>query len=249
MAVTNKTARRAAGRGAPGRGSNPAPKRTSVSAPEVLQERGLRSRKALKSAARDVLNEKGFLNLRVQDITQRASVANGLFYRYFHDLREIVAEVAQDFFEELFRNESGAAEPKLAYQWMFNRVHGVVQAFASNPGVLGCMFGFAGNYHEFDRIWKDNAHRWNLSVAEFLVREAGFEPAQAKSMGYVLGAMTEGVIYQVLIRRTDDLVKLGRQPTDIAELLTVVWYRAIFLTDPPSAKVKNSGRRILGANR
>ena len=245
MSVTRKPARRVRGAAGPALPRRPAARRDSVSAPDTLQARGLRSRDALKRAARDVLNEKGFLKLRVQDITERAGVAAGLFYRYFHDLREIVAEVAQDFFEVLLRNDGGAVEQREPYPWIFHKVHGAVQAFASNPGVLGCMFGFAGTYDEFDRVWKDNAHRWNLSVAEFLVRESGYTPARARSMGFLLGAMTEGVIYQALIRHTEDLVGLGRRPREIAELVAVLWYRAIYLADPPADQLSGAGRRIL----
>ena len=245
MGVTRKPARRVRSAAGPAQPKRPAARRASVSAPDTLQARGLRSRDALKRAARDVLNEKGFLHLRVQDITERAGVAAGLFYRYFHDLREIVAEVARDFFEELLRNEGGAVEQREPYPWIFHKVHGAVQAFASNPGVLGCMFGFAGNYDEFDRIWKDNAHRWNLSVAEFLVRESGYTPARARSMGFMLGAMTEGVIYQALIRKTEDLVGLGGRPRDITGPLAVLWYRAIYQADPLADQLSNTARRML----
>ena len=66
-------------------------------------------------------------------------------------------------------------------------------------------------------------------------------------MGYVLGAMTEGVVYQALIRRTEDLLEMGSKPDDIADLLAVMWYRAIFFEDPPVARLRPSGRRLIGA--
>ena len=241
MGIAHKPEQSASGVAGPAHPKRPTARWTSVSALDTLQARGLRSRDALKRAARDVLNDKGFLHLRVQDITERAGVAAGLFYRYFHDLRGIIAEVAQDFFGELLRNEGGAVEQREPYTWILHKVRGAVQAFASNPGVLGCMFGFAGTYDEFDRIWKDNAHRWNLSVAEFLVRESGYTPARARSMSFMLGAMTEGVIYQALIRHTEDLVGRGRRPRDIAGPLAVLWYRAIYLADPPTDQLSDSG--------
>ncbi len=33
----------------------------------------------------------------------------------------------------------------------------------------------------------------------------------------MLGAMTEGVVYQALIRRTEDLLEMGGEPEDIAD--------------------------------
>ena len=75
---------------------------------------------------------------------------------------------------------------------------------------------------------------------------AGFPPSVAERMGFVLGAMTEGVIYQALIRRTEDLVKLGGRPEDIAEVIAVMWHRAIFLSNPPPDKLHAPGRKLAG---
>lgn len=218
---------------------------SSAQPKEALNARGLRSRERLKSAVRDVLNEKGYRKLRVQDVTDRAGVANGLFYRYFHDLREIVAEISSDFFDELISDTETLEIPDAPYDWIYNNHRNVVERFAKNPGILACLFGLAGDYEEFDAIWKRNAHKWNLQVADFLQAKAGFERTNAEHMGFVLGAMTEGVIYQALIRHTKDLFEFASQPEDIAEAIAVMWYRAIFFSDPPSAKLGPAGRRLV----
>ena len=56
--------------------------------------------------------------------------------------------------------------------------------FAQNAGILACLFGLSGDYEEFDQIWKENAHKWNLQVAEFLQRELGCDTAHARRMGF-----------------------------------------------------------------
>lgn len=229
-------------RSAPGR--SPTARRASVQPAELLNQRGLRSRNRLKDAARDVLNELGYRKLRVQDVTERAGAASGLFYRYFHDLREIVAEIASDFFEVLVADTGTLKVSDDPYDWIYGNHCYVVKCFADNPGILACLFGLAGDYEEFDAIWKKNAHNWNLQVADFLRTEAGFGESRAERMGYVLGAMTEGVIYQSLIRHTEDLYTLGSHPNDIAEIIAVMWYRAIFLSEPPAGKLGATGRRL-----
>lgn len=221
--------------------------RSSIQHAEDLNARGLRSRDRLKQAARDVLNEKGLASLRVQDITERADVAAGLFYRYFHDLRHIVGEIARDFFRELLKDAPPAAERAHPYDWIYQNHRVLVRGFAANPGILACLFGLAGDYEEFDQIWKENAHRWNLEVAAFLERNNGMRREAAERMGFVLGAMTEGVIYQSLIRHTADLLKIGSEPEDIAEVISVMWYRVIFLSNPPTDRMRVAGRRLTGA--
>jgi len=224
-------------------------RRASVLPLGALNARGLRSRDKLKAAARELLNEQGYRNLRVQDITSRAGVATGLFYRYFHDLREIVGEAARDFFAELLHEVKPVTEYEHPYDWIFVTLSDVVGRFAANSGILACLFGLSGDYEEFDEIWKENAHKWNLQVAEYLKRELGCDTAHARRMGFLLGAMTEGVVYQALIRRTADLLEMGDKPDDIADVLAVMWYRAIFFADPPPERLRASGRRLIMTRR
>lgn len=184
--------------------------------------------------------------MRVQDVAARAGLAAGLFYRYFHDLREIVAEIARDFFAEILARAAPARSLQ-GFEWIRVVLIDAVRQFAANPGILACLFGLAGDYEEFDQIWKKNAHKWNLQVAAFLVRDAGLPHAQANRMGFMLGAMTEGVIYQALIRRTNDIARFAAKPENVAEVLAVMWYRAIYLSEPPKAKLGPAGRAFIVA--
>ena len=70
--------------------------------------------------------------------------------------------------------------------------------------------------------------------------------SHAERMAYVLGAMFEGVIYQALIRQTDDLFEYGSKPEDIAETSAVMWYRAIFLENPPEDMLDETGKHLAG---
>jgi len=220
-------------------------RRPSVQPLAALNPRGLRSRERLKQAARELLNERGYSKLRVQDVSARAGVASGLFYRYFHDLREIVEEISRDFFAELLTGVDPDEANEHRYDWIFDNLSNVVRRFAQNPGILACLFGLAGDYAEFDQIWKENAHRWNLRVAAYLKREIRCDAAHARRMGFMLGAMTEGVVYQALIRQTGDLLEMGGKPEDIADVLAVMWYRAIYLEDPPHERLRPAGRRLM----
>ena len=217
---------------------NKSPRRASVQPTETLGARGLRTRNKLKQAAKELLNERGYRTIRVEDITQRAEVAYGLFYRYFHDLREIAHELCVEIFKQV--NEDSVALPFTMdrYDWIYEIHMSAIRPFAENPGVLACMFELSKEFDEFGDIWKASAHDWNLQVAKFLQKVAKFPKERSKQMAFVLGAMTEGVIYQDLIRHTQDLVKMGKSPEDLAEIISVMWYRAIFFESPPPEKIK-----------
>jgi AcrR family transcriptional regulator len=67
----------------------------------VLTPRGLRTRTALLSAAREVFDEIPFVDAKITDITTRAGVANGTFYTYFDSKDEVFREVAAGVLSEM----------------------------------------------------------------------------------------------------------------------------------------------------
>ena len=219
------------------------PTESSVQPVDSLSKRAQRSRNKLKEAARELLNERGFRRVRVRDVTERAGVAAGLFYRYFHDLPEIAYEVTKDFMDDLNLKTSALPTAVHPYDQIFNRHLLAVNMFAENPGIVSCLFQL-DEYPEFGNVWKAAAHQWNLLVAEFLESSVSIPAEQAEHMAFVLGAMTEGVFFQYLIRHTEDLSEMGPEPSDIAEVIAVMWYRTIFLDNPPEEKLR-FGRTLI----
>ncbi|MDL4775440.1 TetR/AcrR family transcriptional regulator [Actinomadura xylanilytica] len=70
-------------------------------APAPLTERGARTRERLVSAAREVFEERGFLDTRVAHIARHAKVAYGSFYTYFPSKEAVFLEVADRLFTEM----------------------------------------------------------------------------------------------------------------------------------------------------
>ena len=218
--------------------------RTSVQPIENLSQRALQTRKKLKVATRDLLNETGIHRMRVQDITKGAGVAAGLFYRYFPAVPDIVQEICADFMDDLNARTRNLPVLTHPYDQIFERHALAVELFSDNPGIVRCLFQHDDDFPQFGRIWKAAAHEWNLQVADFLKSQASMPQQQAEHMAYVLGAMTEGVFFQYLIRHTKDLFDMGREPRDIAEIIAIMWYRTIFMEDPPAGKLNSTNPLI-----
>lgn len=66
-----------------------------------LTERGARTRERLIAAAREVFEERGFLETRVAHITRHAKVAYGSFYTYFPSKEAVFLEVADRLFADM----------------------------------------------------------------------------------------------------------------------------------------------------
>jgi AcrR family transcriptional regulator len=64
-------------------------------------QKGARTRARLVEAAKEVFEEHGFLDARISDIAERASLSHGSFYHYFDSKEEVFREVATDVDERL----------------------------------------------------------------------------------------------------------------------------------------------------
>ena len=64
------------------------------------QENALKTRQKLLDVTNTLIKEKGFYNLNVTDITQRANVATGTFYTHFKHKEEIVLEICKNLYKE-----------------------------------------------------------------------------------------------------------------------------------------------------
>ena len=49
--------------------------------------------------------------------------------------------------------------------------------------------------------------------------------------------MVDGLISEVYVRSNSGLRKLLKTPREAAELLSVIWYRALYLENPPAGKL------------
>ena len=70
--------------------------------------KGVETRARLLEAAKRVFEEKGFLDARVSDISERAELSHGSFYHYFESKEQVFREIAEA--EERLLTEPPAAK-------------------------------------------------------------------------------------------------------------------------------------------
>lgn len=65
--------------------------------------KGRETREKFRNALREVIAEDGYFNAKISDVAERAEKSIGLFYNYYDSKEELLAEIAQDFNDELAR--------------------------------------------------------------------------------------------------------------------------------------------------
>lgn len=207
-----------------------------------MSPKGEKARAKLKAAAVAVLEEVGYHQMRIVDVTAKAGVASGLFYHYFKDLRSLTLEVLEDFVSHSQRvDEIERDVPKGDwYERMLAHNRMVVQAYVDRPGIMRALLQLADEDEEFSKLLRKNFVEqlgWLTKQMPRLFPEAAMTEHQAMMVVYTLAGSGETILRDYYINRETVLVEKEVGLEEMAELITVVFYRGLFLENPPAEKM------------
>lgn len=76
---------------------------TNQNSEENLDKRSRRSRKWLKDALKDLLNEKAFDDISVTDISAKADVSRFTFYKHYENKEALLLNIVEDIFDQMYK--------------------------------------------------------------------------------------------------------------------------------------------------
>lgn len=207
------------------------------------KEQAADTRRRLKMATRKLLEEVGYRQMRIADIAREAGVAAGLCYHYFPDLKSITCEVLADFMDDMTTDARQSLHGDDLVHTLRGQYLVLIEYFRRSPGLVQCMLQVSDEIPEFGDIWEQTNRRWTRSFARFLSRcmgESHPDPDTATLLAYSLGSMADALIHEFYIRKNSDLTTRIHSPEQLAELLVVLTYRAVFLRNPPADSVNQA---------
>ncbi len=205
---------------------------------EPVSARGQKRRELIKVATRSVLERVGYHAMKVTDVATEAGVAAGLFYHYFPDLETVTREVLSDYLDEL--SATPHPEPQDRFDVIFIPTLIWARAYQEHPGLMRCLVQVADQVPEFRELWNVHNATWTRRIAKSIARRLPVSQLSedfSLSVAYSLGSMVDGLINEVYVHRNSDLRKLLKSPLEAAELLSAIWYRALYLENPPANKL------------
>lgn len=164
--------------------------------------------------------------LKVADVTQKAGLAHGTFYRYFTDMRMATDALIEEFSGFVQERIASAREGETGSR---ARVHGATLLYARlfnrNAGLMRCLIGLSGEATSFARSYQRLNRDWYGRVAAAIARGRGHETSRHDFVpaAYALGGMIDEFLTQVYLRKDPALLHLSDQEEKIAELLTDLW--------------------------
>jgi AcrR family transcriptional regulator len=216
---------------------------TEFDASQTRSARGAKARARLKAAALVVLERQGYHKMRIADVTREAGVAQGLFYHYFKDLKSLTIEVLTDFTNPA--SDVGDIEKDVARGDWYGRIYAhnrlVVASYAKRPGVMRCLLQMADEEPEFSTLLRESYREqlmWLVDLMPKMFPEATFAKHQALMVVYSLAGIGEGLLREYFINESQTLRAAKLSIEQLTELLTTMFYRALFLEHPSEEQLK-----------
>lgn len=208
----------------------------------TLSPRGEKARAKLMRAALVVLERDGYHRMRIADVTREAGVAQGLFYHYFKDLKSLTVEVLTGFVQvsQNAQEIERGVEPGDWYGRIYAHNLLVVRSYAQRPGVMRCLLQLADEDPDFGKMLRDVYREQLMWLVERMPRlfpKTRFSPQQALLVVYSLAGIGEGLMREYFINKSDSLSSARLSEEGLAELLTTMFYRALFLEHPAQEKL------------
>lgn len=208
-----------------------------------LSARGEKARERLMDACLQVLERDGYHKMRIADVTGQAGVAQGLFYHYFKDLKSLTVEVLTRFAQAA--NNPQLVEKDVAKGDWYGRIyaynHLVVKNYARRPGVMRCLLQLADEDPAFSHMLREQYREqlmWLVNLMPTLFPDVGFKRHQALMVSYALAGIGEGLVREYFINESTTLRAAKLSEAQFAELLSTLFYRALFLEHPDPEKLK-----------
>ena len=216
---------------------------TEFDASQTRSARGARARAKLKAAALVVLEREGYHKMRIADVTREAGVAQGLFYHYFKDLKSLTLEVLTDFTNPA--SAVGDIEKGVAKGDWYSRIYAhnllVVNSYAKRPGVMRCLLQMADEDFDFSATLRESYREqlmWLVKLMPTMFPDVRFKKQQALLVVYSLAGIGEGLLREYFINESQTLRTGKLSVQQFAELLSTMFYRALFLEHPPAEQLK-----------
>jgi hypothetical protein len=151
----------------------------------------------------------------------------------------LTVEVLEDYIAEA-RNVDAIEKGVPKGDW-YARMHAhfqlVVDSYADRPGLMRCLLQMADEDKAFAaqiRLGYMEQLNWLVKLMPKLFPKADFDEHQAFLVIYTLGSSGDMILRDYFINHDE---RLSAQPIDrqqLTELLTTVFYRGLFLENPPS---------------
>jgi TetR/AcrR family transcriptional regulator, transcriptional repressor for nem operon len=210
-----------------------------------------RTRERLRIAMLQVLNERGYEDMRTLTITEKAGLSEGSFYVYFKSKVDITLDLLEEFYNNfvgLDKSIKSAAGPFDVIK-MANR-HWLHFAVA-NPGLMRCIFQVGNEVPEFAALISKVDKDWYTRAFNAVERrKPGVRKSEMMLPLYMLGGMMDELVRKLIVYPDPQLLAVidanGADYDAVADAATMIWYRVLYIDDQMPEPMSDLARQLFG---
>jgi AcrR family transcriptional regulator len=169
--------------------------------PAGTNARGRATRQRLLEAAAECFGEQGYAAVRVSDVTDRAEVSHGAFYRHFRDKKELLLEALGEPLDELLRAMGPTAGAPLDRASVQQVTTAFFTVYARHRRVLRVLRELVAVHDpELTALWLEVRRRYVRPIEAWMERSplpAGV-PADHHLLAEALGSVADQLAYTQL---------------------------------------------------
>jgi TetR/AcrR family transcriptional regulator, transcriptional repressor for nem operon len=210
-----------------------------------------RTRERLRIATVQVLNERGYEDMRTLTITEQAGLSEGLFYVYFKSKVDITLSILSEFYLEFLELPTLSQPKASAFQVIQSANRRWIKAAVANPGLMRCIFQAGNEVPEFAAlISKINKEWYDRILHSVHRRKPKVSHNQSMLPLYMLGGMMDELIRKLIVYPDPAFMAVisdsGSDHDAVADAATMIWYRVLYLDDDIPEGFSNKAHLLAG---
>lgn len=195
-----------------------------------------RTRYSLIAATAWELERSGYEGLTIEKIVQEARLARGTFYLYFPHRSDAAAAVMSTYRALIRKRRPRGGRRLEGYEAILHMNRFYVSTYALNANLLTAVEPLVRDRPEQARkrdFWND---RWARAVLEDVMQRTGWSPdgdgIRAMLAIRAVLAMADDLLREAFVHRSPKLAELALDEETVAEVLSILWHRAVYGRDP-----------------
>lgn len=200
----------------------------------------VRTRLSLIAATAAQMEAVGYERLTIDAIVEDARLARGTFYLYFANRSEAAMAVRRAFNALMRSRRPRTRGTASRYQAILAVNRFYVACYRRNAPLLR---GHEALMHDRPALSHSRDflnHRWARVILRDILRSKGLPPGEANETRSILAArtaiaMADELLREAFVNDNPNLQAIAQDEDEIAEVLSILWYRALYGAHPAEA--------------
>jgi TetR/AcrR family transcriptional regulator, transcriptional repressor for nem operon len=210
-----------------------------------------RTRERLRIATLQVLNERGYEDMRTLTITEKAGLSEGLFYVYYSSKVDITLDLLKEFYRDFVRLDNSAQSIKGPFEVIKAANRHWLHLAVANPGLMRCIFQAGNEVPEFAALISKVNRDWYTRAFNAVKRHKPTTREGATMLPlYMLGGMMDELARKLVVYPDPELIAVieenGSDFDAVADAATMIWYRVLYLEHEIPDNISSLAQQLVG---